>query len=152
MTPVMQAMVALVRHHGGAAAVGRQVGMSDLADRLNPNARAKLGLDDAVQIELTLGDCRLLYAHAEECGHFAPIPRPEGCDADVAPCMQTLARTAQEFADLVATVSGDLADGQVSDNDLARARSAWSALQLTAQQLMRQLASLNQAAKPQVRS
>lgn len=147
MSPVMQAMVALVRHHGGAASVGRRVGLTDLSDQLSPTHRAKLGLDDAVMIELATNDFRMLRAHAEECRHFPPIPKPEGYDEGSEPCIQTMAQTAKEFADVVAAVTAPLARGLVTDADVAAARVEWDELMAVGGRMMAQLAALSKAAQ-----
>lgn len=149
MSAVLDAALALTRHYpGGAAALGARMGKTNLADEVNPNLpRSKLGLDDAVTMELLAHDYRILRAHALECRHFPPVPMPDGFDEEAEPCMQTLAKTAKEFADLVAVVSADAADGDVSDADLARARREVDDLQVMCTKLLGQLAALNEAAK-----
>lgn len=149
MGALSDAALALTRHYpGGAAALGARMGKSNLADEVNPNLpRSKLGADDMVMMELLANDYRCLRTHALECRHFPPIPMPDGFDDEAEPCMQTLARTAKEFAEMVAIVSADLADGHTSDADLARARREWDELQVAGARLMSQLAAKNKADK-----
>ena len=51
---------------------------------------------------------------------------------------KALAEAAKEFSDLLTTVSGDLADGDVSDNDLARAQREGGELVAKVQALLGQ--------------
>lgn len=148
---VMAAAMTLARHFpGGAAGLGNLMGKSNLADELNPNLpRSKLGLDDAVEMELLSNDSRILRAHAEELRHFPPIPMPEGFDANAVPCMQAMAATLKEFADLVAAVTDALGDGQVTDPELLTARKEWDDVMVAGAVLMAQMAAMNRAGKRQ---
>lgn len=133
---------------GGAAALGLRMGKSNLSGEVNPNVKtAKLGLEDAVRVMLLADDYRILYAMAADCRHFPPVPMPDGLSLDATPCMQTLSETAKEFSDVVSTVAAGLADGRVTDNDLADALREWSELIVKGQVLMQQLAALNATLK-----
>lgn len=134
--------------HGGADALGRRMGKSNLSAEVNPNVSgAKLGLLDARKMQTLTGDFRILTAMADECGFYPPIPKLLLADGQEAPCMKTLGELLKECADVVATVSADLADEEVSDNDLARAQREWSELVACGQKLMGQLAAMNAALK-----
>lgn len=131
---------------GGARALGELMGKSNLADELNPNVKgAKLGLADAVEMEVWADDYRILHAHCAMTRHYPPLPMPPEVINGDQPCMATLAQLAKEFADVVTAVSTDLADREVSDNDLARALREWGELVAKGQQLMQQLAAMNAA-------
>lgn len=129
---------------GGAAALQVRMGKTNLSGEVNPNIKtAKLGIEDAVTVQALAGDFRVLYAMAVELGHFPPVPMPDGVSISDAPCMQTLSEAAKEFSDVVSTVAAGLADGKVSDNDLASATREWSELIVKGQLLMQQLAAMN---------
>ncbi|QOR55220.1 MAG: hypothetical protein SHS37scaffold296_37 [Burkholderiales phage 68_11] len=145
MNALDAALVLARRYPGGAAALGARMGKSNLADELNPNLpRSKLGLEDAVTMQLLSGRFDILYAMALECRHFPPVPMPEQVDGD-APCLQTLAAMAREFGDVIAEVSKDLADNQVTDNELAAATQKWALLVAEGQRLMSQMTAMNAA-------
>lgn len=151
MTPtrVMASLAALARHAGGAEQLGRALEIPNLSDMLNPNNRTQLSVDTAVLMELATGDFRFLRAHAEECRHFPPVPMPEGFDADAEPCMETLARTCKEFADLVAVVTAEAAKGSDAwgGAGLASARREADELHTMTTKLLAQLAALHEARK-----
>jgi hypothetical protein len=129
--------------HGGADGLGRRMGKSNLSAEVNPNrADAKLGLLDALRMQLLTGDFRILNAMAWECGFFPPMPMPSALPSD-APCLRTLGEMMKECADVVATVSTDAADGRFDDNDLARANREVGELLLCVQRLMGQLTAMN---------
>ncbi len=133
---------------GGALGLGALLGKSNLAAEVDPRVRgAKFGLLDAVKVQDLAGDYRILYAMAAELRHYPPVPMPAQ-DAPACPAaLRTLAEAAKEFSDLLTAVSADLADGDVSDNDLARAQLEGGELVAKVQQLLGQLAALNAAGK-----
>lgn len=149
MTPtrVMASLAALARHAGGAEQLGRALEIPNLSDMLNPNNRTQLSVDTAVLMELATGDYRFLRAHAEECRHFPPVPMPEGFDADAEPCMETLAKTCKEFADLVAVVTAEAHSGTLTGSGLANARKEAGELHAMTTRLMAQLAAMHEAGK-----
>lgn len=131
--------------HGGADALGRRMGKSNLSAEVNPNVPgAKLGLLDACRMQILAGDFRILNAMAQECGFYPPVPMPQVLPMDT-PCVQTLGQMLKEAADVVATVSTDLADGEVSGNDLARAHREVGELIACTQRLLGQLTAMNAA-------
>jgi len=146
MSAVLDAALNLTRHYpGGAAALGARMGKTNLADEVNPNLpRSKLGLEDAVTMQLLAGDFRVLYAMATDLGHFPPVPMPDTGGADV-PCLATVSKLAHEFGLLVGEVGKDLADGQVTNSELARVQKHWHALMMSGQQLMQQMTAMNAA-------
>lgn len=146
MSAVLDAALNITRHYpGGASALGARMGKTNLADEVNPNLpRSKLGLCDAVTMQLLAGDYRVLYAMATELRHFPPVPMPSDVDGDM-PCLATLAEVAREFAGLMGEVTADLADGKVTNRELAQALSQWQVLIARGQALMQQLAAMNAA-------
>lgn len=104
---------------GGAVSLAPRIGRNHttLCHELNGTGTAKLGLLDAEKITLLTGDMRILQAFASNCGQML-VPLPSVASGDNA--MVRLAASAKEFGDLVAEVSTDLADGRISDNELAR--------------------------------
>ncbi len=106
-----------------------------------------LGLLDAEKITLRTGDMRILEAFALNCGHMLiQLPTDLGDNAD--DCMARLAATAREFGDLCTEVSADLADGSISDNELARIDRECGELMASLRPLREALARRNQQGKP----
>lgn len=145
MTPILIAARALVKHYPtGAAGLGLLMGKTNIADEVNPNLpKSKLGMEDAVEMEIVADDYRILHAHCQMTRHYPPLRMPDDVLEVDQPCMETLAQLAKEFGDVVSTVATDLADKEVSDNDLARALREWGELVAKGQQLMQQLAAMN---------
>ncbi|KQY83714.1 phage regulatory CII family protein [Pelomonas sp. Root1444] len=146
MSPLLIAARAIAKHYpGGAAGLGRDMGgKTNLADELNPNLpKSKLGLEDAVEMEILANDYRILYEHCAMTRHFPALPMPEGFDMADDQCMRTLSETAKEFSDVVSSTAMALSDGVVSDNDLAQVTREWSELIVKGQALMQQLSALN---------
>lgn len=139
------ALVLARRYPGGAAALGARMGKSNLSDELNPNlTRSKLGLEDAVTMQLMTGRCDILYAMALELRHYPPLPMADALD-DEAPCWKTLASNVEEFGRFVFEVNNDLGDNKVTDAELAAANKAWSAVVSAGQRLIAQMAAMNAA-------
>lgn len=131
---------------GGADALGRRMGKSNLSAEVNPHVpSAKLGLLDARKMAVLAGDFRMVAAFALECGFYPPVPMPAAMGGGDMPCIRTLGDLLKECADVVATVSADAADGEVSDNDLARAQREVGELVACTQRLMGQLTAMNAA-------
>lgn len=145
MQNVLDAALVVARHYpGGAKQLGERMGKTNLADEINPNLpRSKLGLADAVEMQLLANDYRILYAMAAECRHYPPLPMPEGVDDADQPCMRTLSETAKEFSDVVSSAAEALSDGKVKDHELAAVVKEWSELIVKGQALMQQLAAMN---------
>jgi hypothetical protein len=139
------ALVLARRYPGGAAALGARMGKSNLADELNPNLpRSKLGLEDAVTMQLLTGRNDILYAMALELRHFPPLPMPDVGD-DEAPCWKTLAAHVDEFGTFIMEVNKDLGDNKVTDAELAAANKAWAAVVSAGQRLISQMTAMNAA-------
>ena len=116
----------------GAEALAPYVGKApaSLSNEVNPDYQgAKLGLDDAVALELAAGDFRILDAHAAACGHVAiPLPPadPAASDAEVlelyaewmAAKGETSARIAQALNE-EGPLGRDIAQGEAAE--IARA-------------------------------
>ena len=131
---------------GGTEALAMRVGRPNLSDELNPGRpKAKLGLQTAVDMQVFSGDFRVLMAMAVTLRHYPPVPMPDEVDGQAGPCMRTLAKVAQDFSSLMGEVTKDLADGQVSDNELKRVERAWLKLMQTGQHLLRELGGMNAA-------
>lgn len=145
------ALTVASEYPGGARALGARMGKSNLSDELNPNMpRAKLGLQDAVTMELMSNDYRILYAHAAMTRHYPPLQMPIDLDADTHPCLKTLSETAKEFSDLIAAIVEVASDGEISDNDMARVNKEHGELLVKVQSLMQQLAAMNAALNARV--
>lgn len=128
---------------GGIEALARRIGHGNLSDELNPHRHsAKLGLATAVDMQAFSGDYRILHAMAAALRHYPPLPMPDAIQADT-PCLATLSRLAHEFSSLVGEVSGDLADGKVTNNELTEVLRRWHALVSCGQTLVQQLAAMN---------
>lgn len=149
---VLDAALNLARSYpGGARALGSRMGKSNLADELNPNVRgAKLGLEDAVTMQLLAEDYRVLYVMAAELNHFPPLRLPEGPGPAEDACMRTLSGMVKESADVVSATVEALSDNDVSDNELARFDKEWGELIMKGQLLRQQMAAMN--ARPKARA
>jgi hypothetical protein len=135
---------------GGAPSLAPRVGKNatTLAHELNGTGTAKLGLLDAEKITLRTGDLRILEAFALNCGQLL-VPLPPDCDVhSLDDCMARLAATAREFGDLCTEVSTDLADGGISDNELARIDVEIGQLMASLRPLREALARRNAEGKP----
>ena len=135
---------------GGAPSLAPRIGKNPttLAHELNGTGLAKLGLLDAEKITLRTGDMRILEAFSSNCG-FMVIKLPEVvAEAGVDDCLHHLAATAREFGDLCTAVGMVIADGKVSDNELARVDRECGELMASLRVLREALATRNLAGKP----
>lgn len=136
---------------GGSKALSLRLGKAatTLADEVNPNlTHAKLGLLDAIKMQVMSRDYRVLYAMAAELGHASfPLPDLDRIDSN---CSQSVATLAKEFGELMAEVAQGLADGDVNDNELKRLEREAGQLVSALQQLLRHAATLNAKSKPSV--
>lgn len=150
MDPLIAARLT-VRDHGGAGVIAPQLGksQSSLSHELDPHCRgAKLSLLDAVSIAQLTGDARIPTAFAAECGGmFVPLPTVPADDPDTQATMAHLGRVSSEFGDLVSTTAGRIADGSVSDNDLAAIEREYADLVVAGQRLLTHLRARNAAEK-----
>lgn len=133
---------------GGAPSLAPRIGKNatTLAHEVHGTGAAKLGLLDAEKITLRTGDLRILEAFALNCGQMlVPLHQVDSTGDD---CMIKLAATAREFGDLCTEVAADLADGVISDNELARIDRECGELMASLRTLREALARRNQAGKP----
>ena len=134
---------------GGAKALSLRMGKgaNTLTDEVNPRlTHAKLGLLDAIKLQLFADDYRVLYAMAAELGHACfPLPVLDHLDGN---CSQSVATVAKEFGELMTEVAQGLADGEVNDNELKRLEREAGQLVSALQQLLRHAATLNAKSKP----
>ena len=136
------------QYKGGAAALQLRMGKTNLSGEVNPNVKgAKLGIEDAVTVQILANDYRILYAMALDCRHFPPLPMPEGLDVATDQCIRTVGELVKESADVVTVTVEGLADNDVSDNDLARFDREAGELIVKLQQLRLQLANKNATLK-----
>lgn len=113
----------------------------------------KLGADDAAEVSvmcLELGtEHAMAYvtALAARTG-FMLVPLPIGVDLAADDCMRAVAETSREAAELIGDVVTALADGKVSDNELAKVDRASGELVAAIQAMRRVMAERNRASKP----
>lgn len=146
-TSVQSAIFRLVHDYpGGAMALAPVLGKrgESLSHEVSPvYPTAKIGLLDAVKLSLFTGDRQVLNAWAGDMGCMvlplaADVPGVEGIGARTA-------QLAKEFADLMGTLAADLADGDVSANDLARIDRESSELVAAIQALMGAVRAMHEA-------
>lgn len=133
---------------GGASALGPRLGKrgDSLSHELKSTGTAKFGLLDAVKVTELSSDLRILQAFAAVCGQMV-VPLP-AFTPNSSGCMARLADTAREYGELCTEVAKDLADGQISDNELARIDRETGELIASLHALRASLVDINQAAKP----
>ena len=101
-----------------------------------------LSLPDTVNLMRVTGNLRLLHAMAEAFdGMFVPVPQAatEGAPNLVG----DLAHMSAEFGALMREVADDLADGVVSDNEMARVEREANHLRTALSLLLKDLRRLN---------
>lgn len=140
---------------GGVEGVALRLGKREqtLRNELAGDGSAKLGVADAEEITLMamqVGNAKALVGLQQlalNCGQMlVALPvLPEGVADD---CMERLAVSAREFGVLCTEVATDLADGVISDNELARVEKASGELVASVHALGVALAKRNQAGKP----
>lgn len=106
---------------GGTAGLARRIGRNPttLTHELTRTGTAKLGLADAVKMSVLSRDLRVLHAYAASCGQMC-VPLPESIDMQGDDVLKALADSSREFAELCQETCADMADGEISDNELAR--------------------------------
>lgn len=125
---------------GGAAALQVRLGKSNLSAEVSPNnPNAKLGLVDAVRIQVMSGDFRILNAMSLELGHYPPQRMPVEGAAAVTPQAghQALSNAAKEFSDVVTAVASALADDVITPNEHALITKECGELIVKLQDLLR---------------
>lgn len=135
-------------YRGGASALAPLLGKSGstLSHEVSPNCtHAKFGLLDAVKVTAFTGDWRILQAFAAEVGALVvPIHSNAGGEADT---LAALGKMAHEFADLVSATGAAMADGEVSDNELATLERETGDLVAAAQNVLALARAINEARK-----
>lgn len=102
--------------------------------------------EEVVRICEVTGDLGPLQAMASRLGQMVmPIPTAAGVDGDLA---HKLADTCKEFGELISEISGDLADGKVTPNELARIEREAGQLIGAVHMLLAHANALAQASKP----
>ncbi len=146
----------MVREYpGGEDALAPRLGKS--ASTLDKELRRapgfKLGAEDACEISAMCMDLQLpqarafITAWAARMGCFViPLDAPEG---DQDECLLALADASRVMHELMTEVMTALADGQVSDNELARIDREAGQLVSAVQGLRRAAAARNARGKPQ---
>jgi hypothetical protein len=150
---VLHAAMNLVHDHpGGAQDLGPKIGKagSTLSHEVNPQyPHAKLGLLDALKLSVVSGNRGILNAFAAECGCLVlPMVQNAGGDGDT---LNALGAMAREFGELVAEVSCAMADGRVSDNEMARVETEAGQLMQALQRVVGVLKASNMAGRPELR-
>lgn len=134
---------------GGVAALAPRIEKNEttLRHELHETGTAKLGLRTAVQLTTRSKDLRILNAFAAECGAMVLL-LPAALDVEDDATMRDLAALAREFADVVQEVTGAVADGAVTANELARVQAQWADLVGAGQRMLQHLQAAHQAARP----
>lgn len=135
---------------GGVAELASRLGkhVTTLNHEVRPpvHSSAKLGLLDAAKVMDFADDNRILDALAAARGCMV-VPLPRLAVEDGA-SFEHVARIAREFAEFMAEVATDMADGRISDNELARIEREFGELVATGQRLLAHCQALNAAGKP----
>ena len=134
---------------GGVVALAPLIGKnaSTLNQELGGVGTAKLGLADAVKMTLQAHDYRILDAFNMQCGRMS-IPLPEMLDLENDDCMRALAGASKEFGELCSEVCSSLADGKISDNELARIQREAADMVARLNGLVVAVSARNKAGKP----
>ena len=138
------------RYPGGADSLAPRLtskSSTTLCHEVKGTGTAKFGLLTAVEVTDFSGDLGILQAWATHAGQMLlPLPSLPGTEDD--DCMQRLAASAKEFGEFMAEVSTTLADGKVSDNELARIEREAGEMFATVRATLEVLRQRNQAGKP----
>ncbi|MBC7620900.1 MAG: hypothetical protein H7293_18265 [Candidatus Saccharibacteria bacterium] len=136
-------------YKGGAQSLAPRMGKSasTLSHEVAADGSAKLGLLDAEKITHLTGDLRILVAFATNAGQML-VPLPGAIDSGGDDCMVRLAGMAQEFGILCNEVASDLADGKISDNELARIDDECGKMICAVHSMRKALLLRNQSGKP----
>lgn len=134
---------------GGAASLAPRVGKSasTLSHELKNVGTAKLGLETAKKMTDLSGDLRILAQWNADAGQMM-IPLPSDLPLIAGECAVRMAATIKEFGDFLQEVAGDLADGSITDNELARINRESGHLMVRLHALRESLCKLNQDSKP----
>lgn len=128
---------------GGSESLAPRLAVSPavLNSKVNPNTKThRLALVEAVRLTGLTGDVRILRAFAQECGQIV-LPAPNGDDAaasDMA-VLELVAAVGGSQGDLFGSVHRGLADGALTEQEMALIRSAGTAAMERIAALMRRL-------------
>jgi hypothetical protein len=140
---VAQAAFALVRQFpGGAAALAPVVNKTatTLSHEVSPNyPSAKLGLEDAVALSVWSQDWRIANAFVGQMGGMV-IPLPKVCAGETS--LAALSELARDFSGLVEQVTGAIADGRVTRNELDRVQTQAAELVASVQATVQRVAEI----------
>ena len=132
---------------GGAKVVAARMGMSHqvLVNKVGlNNTTHHLTLQEAATLMRVTGNLRLLYTLAEGFdGMFVPVPRAAA--EGVPNLVGDVARMSAEFGKLMHEVADDLADGVVTDNEMAQLEREADGLRTALSMLLKDLRQLNEA-------
>jgi hypothetical protein len=120
---------------------------SSLSHEVKPGyPGAKLGLETAVRMSVLAGDLRVLNAFAADMGCMVLPLMPAAVDDGQT--LQALGAMAAAFSELVHQVSGAMADGRVSDNEMLRLERDGGRLVMTLQAVLGVARANNWSGKP----
>ena len=121
-TPLDEAKYRVVHDFsGGAAALAPLVRMNPgtLSNKVNPSVETHhLTIDEAVAIQHTARDCRILYAEAHLLGHTC-IPLGEFASISDTELLDAYARYHAEVGETAEAIRASLADGRVTPAEFA---------------------------------
>lgn len=113
--------------------------------RVPVGSTAKLGLLDAITIMEFANDMSIMHAMAARMGGMFISLRSElDQEGDAG---TRVGRVAQEFAELMAEVLADTADGVITSNELRRIQAAWGELMAEGQKMLAHCQALHEAAQ-----
>lgn len=135
---------------GGAVSLAPRMGKrpASLSHEVRPpvGSAAKLGLLDAITIMEFANDLSIMHAMASRMGGMF-IPLTASLD-DADDAGTRVGRVAQEFAELMAEVLADTADGKITGTELRRIHAAWGELMAEGQRMLAHCQALHEADQP----
>ena len=133
--------------HGTAALAARMgLQLTSLYHKVSPTyPTSHCSPEEMLEIMQITGDHGALQALAGNLGYVL-LPAPD-LAADT-PCTLALAQSVQEFGEFAAESARGLADGRISDNELARIEREGAQELAAIQELMRVAARVHQASRP----
>lgn len=147
-TSVIDAAYLLVRQYpGGIAALAARLGKNPqvLAHKTNPNRRDfNLSVEEAVEIQAMAGDYRILFAMATDLG-FRCVKLE--ADIDRGGVMENLSASVADMGNLMTSVSSSIADGLVTNPEMADIDNRLAQLQNHLVELRGHLAANNRELK-----
>jgi DNA-binding transcriptional regulator YdaS (Cro superfamily) len=147
ITLALQRAVRAFPHGTNALAARLGISPTSLSHKVSTTyPAAHCSPEEVLEIMQATGDVGALQAMADALG-FVLIPLPKH-DAHGDEAMATMMKTVKEFGDFVSEASNDLADGRISDNELARVEREGAEALGAIQALLAFVAGMNQAGKP----